>query len=364
MSYLKIDNVSAALGKSRTEVIRNLSLEMDYGEFRVIFGPSGCGKTSLLRLIAGVLSPDEGEITINDCPMNDVEPEHRGVAMAFQTFALYPHFTAYENIASPLRAANVSEEEIDRRVREVAEMLKIAHVLGQKPGQLSNGQKQRTTLGRSLIKRPRVLLLDDPLRNVDAKLRYEMRIELPELLRRFETTVIYVTQDFKEAMALGDSVAVMIDGSIRQVGSPYDVYRRPSDVETAKLFGDPPINVVPVRPQAGDGGDPRVTIGGVSMAVPHCPEALLDNDCWVGIRPEDIRFHESPRAGDVPVTLDAVMPLNVRTALRVSAPGDLRLTSSAWDVQEHSHERRDASVQVDLSHAVFFDRDRGVRVDR
>jgi len=360
MSYLQISNLSKSLG--RAEVIRGLDLAMDHGEFLVVFGPSGCGKTTLLRLIAGVIKADGGEVAIAGESMAEVEPEHRGVAMAFQSFALYPHFSAFENIASPLRADGLAEREVKQRVQEVAGMLRITNVLDHMPKELSNGQKQRTSLARSLIRRPRVLLLDDPLRNVDAKLRYEMRIELPEVLRQFETTVLYVTQDFKEAMALGDRVAVMLDGAIRQVDRPANIYRRPADLDVARLFGDPPMNLIPTRPQRHNGGGITVRLGESVLDAPGCPERLLDRECVVGIRPEDVHFLDSREGDCLPVRLEAVMPLNVRTAMLVTAPGALELTSSAWDIREARDEENDTAVRIDLNGAVYFDPDSGQRV--
>ena len=220
---------------------------MASGECLVVFGPSGCGKTTLLRLIAGILEPDAGDVVIAGESVSDRGPQSRGVAMAFQNFALYPHMSAYENIASPLRARGVDEKTIDAKVHEVAKLIRIDHVLDHLPRQLSNGQKQRTSLARSLVHAPSVLLLDDPLRNVDAKVRYEMRLELPRVFRRFGSTVIYVTQDYKEAMALGDRVGVLLDGRFRQLDVPARVYREPVDTRVANLFGDPPINLVPTR---------------------------------------------------------------------------------------------------------------------
>ena len=204
----------------------------------------------LLRLIAGMMEPDAGDIAIDGQSIVDVNPEHRDVGMAFQNYALYPHMTAFENIASPLRARDVTQAEIAARVNETARMLRIDHVLDHLPKALSQGQKQRTALARSLVGRPGVVLLDDPLRNVDAKIRYEMRFELPRVLRRYESTVVYVTQDYKEAMALGDRVAVLVDGAFRQVAAPHEVYDLPGTTRIARLFGDPPINLLPVQPSA------------------------------------------------------------------------------------------------------------------
>jgi multiple sugar transport system ATP-binding protein len=197
-------------------VLKGLSLNVDKGEIVALFGPSGTGKTVLLRLLAGVYAPDGGTIDLRGRDASGTPPEKRGIGMAFQNFALFPHMTARDNIASALTARKADAAEIARKVDAVARLLKISHVLNHSPRELSNGQKQRTALARALVAEPDILLLDDPLRNVDAKLRYEMRLELPALLKRAGSTVLYVTQDFKEAMALGDRIAVLLDGEIAQ----------------------------------------------------------------------------------------------------------------------------------------------------
>lgn len=207
MTTLELKNIVKRY-KTNT-VLDDLSLDVANGETLVLFGPSGAGKTVLLRLVAGVIDPDEGKILIGGEDMSDVDAEHRGIGMAFQNFALFPHMSAHDNIASPLTAARSSTDAIRSGVGKVAKLLKIDHVLSHHPKALSNGQKQRTALARALAGSPPLLLLDDPLRNVDAKLRFEMRLELPRLLASQGATVVYVTQDYKEAMALGDRIAVM-----------------------------------------------------------------------------------------------------------------------------------------------------------
>ena len=206
MAYLEVKSASKSFGKKK--VLAGLSLEVESGECVVVFGPSGCGKTTLLRLIAGVLEPDQGEVWIDGKSVMSVAPEARGVAMAFQNFALYPHMDAFENIASPLRARKLPEEEVKQRVHQIAGLLRIDHVLDHLPRQLSNGQKQRTSLARSLVHGPSVLMLDDPLRNVDAKIRYEMRLELPRVFRKFHSTVLYVTQDYPRISGWHPSSAI------------------------------------------------------------------------------------------------------------------------------------------------------------
>ena len=218
MAYLELEALSKHF--KREKALDGLSLGIEKGEFLVVFGPSGSGKTVLLRLLAGVMEPTSGDIRLNGQSLLPLGPEKRDVAMAFQNFALYPHLSAFENIASPLRARRLEEAEVERRVREVAELLRIDHVLKHYPRELSNGQKQRTSLARSLVRRPSVLLLDDPLRNVDAKIRYEMRLELPRVLRSYQATVLYVTQDYKEAMALGDRVGVLFEDAFSRWTRP------------------------------------------------------------------------------------------------------------------------------------------------
>jgi multiple sugar transport system ATP-binding protein len=230
--------------------------------------------------------------------------------MAFQNFALYPHMSAFENIASPLRARRLAEGEIKAKVDQIATLLRIGHVLGHRPRELSNGQKQRTALGRALVRGPGVLLLDDPLRNVDAKLRYEMRLELPRLLTAFGSAVIYVTQDYREAMALGRRIAVLRSGRFEQVGVPPAVYAEPANLEIARLFGDPTINLFPCRPQAED-----VELFGQRVPLGGAMAGLAGRDVVLGIRAEDVAIVLEPAPGSVPLELDAVTPLNVRAVL-------------------------------------------------
>src|ERR1043165_3053416 len=252
MSSLVISHI--AKGFKSGKVLEDVSLDVSAGEIVAIVGPSGTGKTVLLRIIAGLQEPDGGTVTIDGVDMTEAAPESRGVGMAFQNFALFPHFNAFDNIASPLTARHTPAAALKEKVGAVARMLKIDHVLGHAPRELSNGQKQRTALARALVAQPKVLLLDDPLRNVDAKLRYEMRLELPRLLRSYNAAVIYVTQDYKEAMALGDRIAVLRGGKIEQWATPHDVYAAPASVEGPKVVGHPPNNRLVAK--GGEGGNP------------------------------------------------------------------------------------------------------------
>src|SRR5437762_9079421 len=224
----------------------SVSLTVEPGEIVAVFGPSGSGKTVLLRMIAGMFEPDDGDILVGGRSIVGALPERRGIGMAFQNFALFPHMTARDNIASGLRAKGRADAA--SRVQAISRLLKIEHVLGHMPRELSNGQKQRTALARALIGNPDVLLLDDPLRNVDAKLRYEMRLELPSLLRRGTAAVLYVTQDYREAMAIADRIAVLVGGRLEQVATPEAIYKAPASVAVARLFGDPTINLAGIQP--------------------------------------------------------------------------------------------------------------------
>jgi len=331
MSQLALKNLSKSFGSFK--VFDNLNLDARPGEIVVIFGGSGTGKTILLRLIAGVEEPSSGVIEIAGHDATDIAPEHRNVGMAFQNFALFPHMSAAENIASPLRAAKAGEDKVQSGVARVAKLLKIDHVLGHAPRELSNGQKQRTALARALAAEPRILLLDDPLRNVDAKLRFEMRLELPRLLRQSGATVLYVTQDYKEAMALADRIAVLAGGSFVQIGTPEDIYLRPANLGVARLFGDPSINTVDTK-VSQDGKS--VSIGSTIVPIGVSAAGLAGRDITLGVRPEAITM--SSAANALKASVVAVTPLNERVVLLLKAENGWEflasLPSSAGTVPE------------------------------
>lgn len=363
MSYLKLERVSKTFGKRK--ILDDLSFEMQRGETLVVFGPSGAGKTTLLRAISGIMDPDAGDIWLNGKSVMDQGPETRGVAMAFQNFALYPHMTATENIASPLRSRGVPKSEIQSKVEDVAKLLRIDHVLSHFPRQLSNGQKQRTSLARSLVHNPSMLLLDDPLRNVDAKVRYEMRQELPRLFKRFQTTVIYVTQDYKEAMALGDRVGVLLDGKFRQLDTPSNVYRNPYNTRVANLFGDPPVNLLPVRSSKLPDGSLSINLAGhlMTMTADTAPE-WAGRDYLIGLRPEHIGLHTTAQPGAMPVELEAVTPFNVRNVMLLRAPDGTEILASTPENHPLTQVRGQQRVwaSIDLQRALVFDRQTGDKI--
>ncbi|RLG07795.1 MAG: sugar ABC transporter ATP-binding protein [Thaumarchaeota archaeon] len=242
MSRVKVVNLRKKFDK--TIAVDGISFEVKDGEFVILLGPSGCGKTTTLRCIAGLETPDEGEIYIGDRLVNDLPPKDRDIAMVFQSYALYPHMSVYDNLAFPLKMRKYPKQEIDKRVREVAKLLRIEELLDRKPRQLSGGQQQRVALGRALVRNPQVWLMDEPLSNLDAKLRVYMRAELKKLQKDLGITTIYVTHDQAEAMAMADRVAVMNQGKILQYDSPHAVYERPANIFVAGFLGSPPMNFV------------------------------------------------------------------------------------------------------------------------
>jgi multiple sugar transport system ATP-binding protein len=356
MAFLEI----SALGKSyrREPVLTDISLRANAGEIVVVFGPSGTGKTVLLRLIAGLEEPTAGDIAIDGRDMANVPPEERGVGMAFQNFALFPHMTAFENIASPLRASGANGA-VKAGVDRVAKLLKIDHVLSHAPRELSNGQKQRTSLARALAASPKILLLDDPLRNVDAKLRFEMRLELPKLLRQSGATVLYVTQDYKEAMALADRIAVLRGGGFEQIATPEDIYDAPHSLAVARLFGDPSINVINSR------------IDGAGLMLPDATipidpgyRAYDGREVVAGIRPEAVVLASgADTPGAMAAVVEAVTPLNERTVLLLKTPGGWEflasLPSSGAAIPE-AGSRVHVTIQPTGLH--LFDRETGLRL--
>ncbi|MEL6234711.1 MAG: ABC transporter ATP-binding protein [Pseudomonadota bacterium] len=364
MSGIRIEALTKRY-KSET-VLDDISLEVAPGETLALFGPSGAGKTVLLRCIAGAVEPDQGRVILGGEDVTDAPPEARGVGMAFQNFALFPHMSAHENIASPLHARRTPRARLRDGVEAVAKLLKIDHVLGHAPKALSNGQKQRTALARALVAEPNVLLLDDPLRNVDAKLRFEMRLELPRLLSDRGATVIYVTQDYKEAMALGSRIAVLEAGRIVQIGPPEEIYLRPATVGIARLFGDPTINLLAVTPQrdsAERAGVQGVYVTISDQKIPLAPgfEALVGREVTFGLRPEALRFADAGQDGAIPVEIEAETPLNEKTVtltqtlrgreLLVSRPAGMPGPASG-----------PAQLAIDGAAAVLFDRETGARL--
>ena len=268
------------------EAVKGVSLGIEDGSFCVLVGPSGCGKSTLLRMIAGLETISGGEVKIGERVVNQVEPADRDIAMVFQNYALYPHMTVYDNMAYGLKNRGTPKDEIEKRVKEAARILAIESFLARKPRQLSGGQRQRVAMGRAIVRKPQVFLFDEPLSNLDAKLRVQMRVEIKRLQRALGVTSIYVTHDQVEAMTLSDKLVVMSGGQIEQVGSPADVYRRPETRFVATFIGSPPMNILSGTVE----GPGRVSVGGQSIAVTDMREGLAPGSAIeVGLRPEDVQ---------------------------------------------------------------------------
>jgi multiple sugar transport system ATP-binding protein len=266
------------------EAVKNLSLEIAEGELLVLVGPSGCGKTTALRMIAGLEDISSGDLYIGGRRVNDVPEKDRDIAMVFQSYALYPHMTVAQNIAFSLRLAGVPKAEIKRRVHETAELLAIENLLDRRPKQLSGGQRQRVAMGRAIIRQPQAFLMDEPLSNLDAKLRVTMRGEIESLVKRLEVTTVYVTHDQVEAMTMGDRVAVLRDGVLQQVDTPTNVYDRPANLFVAGFIGSPPMNLAQSTVENGS-----VKLGHTAIPVPGDVKLEEGQRVFVGVRPEDVQ---------------------------------------------------------------------------
>ena len=297
MSNINIKNLRKSYGDQT--VLKGIDLEIESGEFLVLVGPSGCGKSTTLRLIAGLEEIDSGEVFINDRLVNEVDPSKRDIAMVFQNYALYPQMTVEENMAFGLKIRNIDSTDIDRRVIEASEILKIENLLTRKPKELSGGQRQRVALGRAIVRKPKVFLFDEPLSNLDAKLRQEMRIEIKKLHKMLDTTMVYVTHDQVEAMTMGDRIVAMNDGKIEQIDKPEKIYKRPRNIFTSTFIGSPQINLFEGELNNKD-GEWHFICESIKFKVPDSQyqfSRLKEGRVIFGIRSEDI--HESNTLDDI-----------------------------------------------------------------
>lgn len=296
MARVVLDHVTKRYGD--VVAVNDLSLEIRDREFLVLLGPSGCGKSTALRMIAGLEDLSGGQIAIGDRVVNDVEPKDRDIAMVFQSYALYPHMTVARNIEFPLRSRKVPENERGPLVEEAARALGLSDLLDRKPAQLSGGQRQRVALARAIVRKPSVFLMDEPLSNLDAKLRVQTRAELIELQRRLDATVVYVTHDQVEAMTMGHRIAIMSDGVLQQVGPPQDVYERPANLFVARFIGAPPMNTI-TGTISSEGGSHKLVTAGGAIALPNEISGAAHNatglEVVLGVRPEHVQIlpHDS-----------------------------------------------------------------------
>ena len=320
--------------------VQDFNIDVADKEFIVLVGPSGCGKSTTLRMIAGLEEISGGELFIDGKQMNDVAPKDRDIAMVFQNYALYPHMTVYENIAFPLKLKKIAEtdadgkthlkkmpnDEIDRRVREAAEVLDITQFLDRKPKALSGGQRQRVAIGRAIVRSPKVLLMDEPLSNLDAKLRNQMRAEIIKLRQRINTTFIYVTHDQTEAMTLGDRIVIMKDGFIQQIGTPQEVFDQPANLFVAGFIGSPQMNFFDGELEKKDGkyqlkvGEATVVLGGKAQEL-LTGKGVGERKVTVGIRPEHIAFAAAPGSDTVSSKVDVSEMMGSEVYLHVNAVG-------------------------------------------
>ena len=288
MANVQLRDVVKKYGK--TEVIHSINLDIEDSEFVVFVGPSGCGKSTTLRMIAGLEEISAGEISIAGKVINDIAPKDRGIAMVFQNYALYPHMNVYNNMSFGLKIQKTPKAEIEQRVKEAAKILDIEDFLFRKPSELSGGQRQRVAMGRAIVRKPEIFLFDEPLSNLDAKLRTQMRLEIKQLHKRIQSTIIFVTHDQVEAMTMGDRIVVMKDGYIEQVGTPLDLFHHPVNTFVAGFIGNPPMNLMACKVKKSDSGFDLQLKNGFSLPIPEKNGLQFSDDQEVvmGLRTEDI----------------------------------------------------------------------------
>jgi multiple sugar transport system ATP-binding protein len=375
-----------------TEAVRALDLTIADGEFMVFVGPSGCGKTTALRMIAGLEVVTDGEIRIDDEVVNDLPPKRRDIAMVFQNYSLYPHMSVYDNIAFGLKMRRAAKPDIARRVNEAAKILGLVDELKKKPGALSGGQRQRVAMGRAIVREPRVFLMDEPLSNLDAKLRIQMRAEIARIQRALDVTTVYVTHDQSEAMTLGDRVCVMRGGVLQQAASPQVVYDRPANLFVAGFIGSPAMNVMRATLEARDGGlavrfgDAMLEVDGPTVASHPGLARYAGREVALGIRPEDVEdaalvdgASEGPRFSatvdvredmgsevflHLPAPAPSVLSDEVKEALEGAAEEEERRHTfvARVDRATRAHEGERIELVVDSRHLHFFDLDTGVAI--
>jgi multiple sugar transport system ATP-binding protein len=333
------------------DIIKGVDLDINDREFVVFVGPSGCGKSTLLRMIAGLEEISSGDLLIDGDRMNDVPPDKRGLAMVFQTYALYPHMTVAENMAFSLRLAGLPKDRRQERAREVARILQLEPLLNRKPKELSGGQRQRVAIGRALVRNPKVFLFDEPLSNLDAALRVQMRIELASLHDSLQSTMIYVTHDQVEAMTLADKIVVLQGGIIEQVGSPLELYHHPRNLFVAGFIGSPKMNFLSVTVSGvNDSGTTVQLPGDASVTVPVKPGSLSVGDkATLGIRPEHLRVDQSNATFDSEVLV--IERLGGETFLYVRVPGGETITvQTDGDNSSHLHDFVPIHISGNLCH--------------
>jgi multiple sugar transport system ATP-binding protein len=354
VSSVQIRDVRKSFGP--TPVIQGVSVDIADGEFVVLVGPSGCGKSTLLRMVAGLETITSGEIAIDGRVVNKLEPKERDVAMVFQNYALYPQMTVAQNLGFALELARLDKRTIETKVAAAAASLGLEPLLRRYPRQLSGGQRQRVAMGRAIVRDPKVFLFDEPLSNLDAKLRVQVRGEIKALQHRLKTTTIYVTHDQVEAMTMGDKIVVMNGGRVEQVGAPLELYDRPANTFVATFLGSPAMNLLKGRVEGGD--CPRLALsGGSAVTIGEAGRTFVGRDVIFGIRPEHVRYDP---AGGLPCTVSLVEPTGSETHV-VAHAGQTEIIALLRE-RTDIHEGETVGLSLDASQAHFFETASGSRL--
>ena len=352
------------------KAVDSLSFEVRQGEFLVILGPPGAGKSSTVKIIAGVEPPSGGDVFFDDRPMGETPPNKRNVAMVFESYALYPHLTSYENIAYPLRARKgqlgYTAAQIDQHVREMADLLRISEQLERRPAFLSGGQRQRIALARSLVRDPDLLLLDEPIAHLDARLRHHLRGELKRFHQERRTTIIWCTPDYLEAIAMGDRVAVLSEGSLKQMDSPAEILNNPATVEVAQFVGDPPMNLLPARIRS-DGGTLWLDFDGMQVPASGKIRRIIEStgrdvgELIIGIRPRDVLVHQAEvRPPAVPSELYVAETLHRKTVLSLSSGTGSELIKANASTEFEGEVGDKIWIELPMDKAFVFDVETGL----
>ncbi|MCC4862355.1 ABC transporter ATP-binding protein [Vibrio splendidus] len=369
MATLDLKQIRKTYRNADNETLKGIDISIDSGEFLILVGPSGCGKSTLMNTIAGLENISSGEIVIDGIDVAQVEPKDRDIAMVFQSYALYPNMTVRGNIAFGLKIRKMPQQEIDAEVNRVAEMLQIEQLLDRKPSQLSGGQRQRVAMGRALARRPKLYLFDEPLSNLDAKLRVEMRHQIKRLHQKLNTTIVYVTHDQIEAMTLADRIAVMKDGELQQLGTPQEIYTKPNNMFVAGFMGSPSMNFIKTMVDLDDEQNPIIKVVGTADQEHHIrlPQSMRDQDgkeLVIGLRPE----HITEQQGDdvsastkLDLQLEVLEPTGPDTIAMVKV-NDQEVACRLSPEFEVSVGQM-APLHFDLSKAVFFDAQTESRID-
>ncbi|WP_411061640.1 ABC transporter ATP-binding protein [Vibrio chagasii] len=369
MATLDLKQIRKTYRNADNETLKGIDISIDSGEFLILVGPSGCGKSTLMNTIAGLENISSGEIVIDGVDVAQVEPKDRDIAMVFQSYALYPNMTVRGNIAFGLKIRKMPQDEIDAEVNRVAEMLQIEQLLDRKPSQLSGGQRQRVAMGRALARRPKLYLFDEPLSNLDAKLRVEMRHQIKRLHQKLNTTIVYVTHDQIEAMTLADRIAVMKDGELQQLGTPQEIYTKPNNMFVAGFMGSPSMNFIKTMVDLDEEQNPIIKVIGTAEQEHHIrlPQSMREQDgkeVVIGLRPE----HITEQQGDdlsattkLDLQLEVLEPTGPDTIAMVKV-NDQEVACRLSPEFEVSVGQM-APLHFDLSKAVFFDAQTEARID-